>query len=194
MLRASAAIPDGGLVALFVGGRWSQKGLEVTIRALADARARLSTPLSLWVAGSGDATRYQRLADGLGVGGAIRFFGYVADTERLYQGADMFVLPSAYETFCMVAYEAASTGLPVVATPVNGVEDLLADGAAGLLVDPTVESVSAALVQLASDAPARRRMGSAARQRTRDLTWTATANRTVTLFERLLLDNSEAGR
>jgi glycosyltransferase involved in cell wall biosynthesis len=185
-VRASVAIPDGDVVALFVGGRWSQKGLEVTIRALADARGRRSTPISLWVAGSGDVARYQRLADGLGVGDAIHFFGYVTDTERLYQGADIFVLPSAYETFCMVAYEAASTGLPVVATPVNGVEDLLADGSAGLLVDATVESVSAALAQLASDALTRRGMGSAARQQVRDLTWTATANRTVALFEHLL--------
>jgi UDP-glucose:(heptosyl)LPS alpha-1,3-glucosyltransferase len=192
--RVDAGVADGDVVALFVGGRWSQKGLEITIRGLALAQASLSQPLWLWVAGSGDAQRYQAIADDLGVGDRVRFFGYVAAPERLYQAADIFVLPSAYETFCMVAYEAASSALPVVATAVNGVEDLLRGDQAGRLVDATAESVGNALTELAGDSDRRHQMGSTARRLVAELTWQSSVEQTVALYDELASEGSRRWR
>jgi glycosyltransferase involved in cell wall biosynthesis len=148
----------------------------------------------LWVAGSGDAQRYQAIADDLGVGDRVRFFGYVAAPERLYQAADIFVLPSAYETFCMVAYEAASSALPVVATAVNGVEDLLRGDQAGRLVDATAESVGNALTELAGDSDRRHQMGSTARRLVAELTWQSSVEQTVALYDELASEGSRRWR
>jgi UDP-glucose:(heptosyl)LPS alpha-1,3-glucosyltransferase len=184
--RLNAGVADGDVVALFIGGRWSQKGLEITIRGLALAQAGLSQPLRLWVAGSGDIRRYQAIANALGVGDRIHFFGYVADPERLYQAADIFVLPSAYETFCMVAYEAASSALPVVATAVNGVDDLLQGNQAGILIEATAESVGTALGTLAGDPDLRHQMGTAGRHVVAELTWQSSVEQTVATYEELV--------
>lgn len=185
-VRLELDVADAEVVALFVGGRWSQKGLEIAIRGLARAQHSGQEGLTLWVAGAGDSRHYQAIADSLQVGDRVHFLGYVEQTERLYQAADIFVLPSAYETFCMVAYEAASSGLPIVATAVNGVDDLLRDGTAGILVEPDEVAVSEALATLAADPALRERMGAAGRSLVRDLTWASTAQSTVQLYERLL--------
>jgi glycosyltransferase involved in cell wall biosynthesis len=194
-VRAELGVAPGDVVALFVGGRWADKGLLLVIKALAEARTRSSVPVRLWVAGPGDVNRYQAAADELGVGEFVTFLDFVPDVERLYQGADIFVLPSMYETFSMVAYEAASCGLPVVGTRVNGIDELLEDGTAGIMVEPTVDSVSYALSRLAVDASTRTRMGEAARARVQDNTWAAAADKTVELYEQLAgVTSGQAGR
>ena len=94
---------------LFVGGDWDRKGLGVAIEAVSLVRQR--TPIRLWVVGRGESGRFEQLAERLGVGDHVRFFGPRADTERFYQAADIFVLPTEYETFSLVAYEAAASSL-----------------------------------------------------------------------------------
>ncbi len=80
-------------------------------------RARADARVDLVVAGGGDETRYQELADALGVGDRLRWLGVTADVQLVYQLADAFVLPSSYETFSLVTFEAAASGLPMLATP-----------------------------------------------------------------------------
>ena len=86
--------------------------------------------------GAGDAARIEALAGRHGVAGRLRLLGRRADVERWYQAADLFVFPTAYEAFPLVGLEAAASALPLVATAVNGIEDLVQDGDAGLLVEP----------------------------------------------------------
>ena len=84
--------------------------------------------------------------------------------ERVYDAADTLVTPSSYETFSLVAFEAAASGLPIVATPINGVKELIEDGRNGLLVDRDPGEIAARLNQLAADPELRRRLGHAARE------------------------------
>jgi glycosyltransferase involved in cell wall biosynthesis len=108
----------------------------------------------------------------------------------------MFVLPTAYETFSLVAHEAAACALPVVATRVSGVEELIGDDQAGILVDRTPEAMGEALARLAADAALRQSMGSEGRRRTASLTWEQSAATVIGLYEALLperqLDHSRA--
>jgi glycosyltransferase involved in cell wall biosynthesis len=184
-VRDGAGVAPGEVVALFVGGRWSQKGLEVAIEGLARAAELTTTPLSLWIAGRGDVARYRSIAAGLGVGKQVRFHGYRSDLERLYQAADIFLLPSSYETFCMAAYEAASSGLPVIATNVNGIDDLLQDGTAGVLVDASPEAIASSLARLADDPALRTSMGAAGRRQTSHYNWDVAVDQTLALYDRL---------
>ncbi len=55
-------------------------------------------------------------------------------SQLVYELADAFVLPSSYETFSLVTFEAAASALPVLATPVNGVRELIEDGHNGFLI------------------------------------------------------------
>jgi UDP-glucose:(heptosyl)LPS alpha-1,3-glucosyltransferase len=192
-VRIDRGAGSDDVIALFVGGRWTQKGLELAIRGMGLARQAGADSLSLWVAGAGDPGRYLDIASRLHVREHVHFFGYVTDTERLYQAADMFVLPSAYETFCMVAYEAASTGLPVVATAVNGVSELIQDNKGGFVVDPSAQSVGDAMFALTRDTALRRRMGETARLRAAASTWPKAVGATVQLYEDLMNEQAVSG-
>jgi glycosyltransferase involved in cell wall biosynthesis len=95
----------------------------------------------------------------------------------LYAGADIFVLPSAGETYGTAFGEALAAGLPVVAWATGNVIQLVTDGADGMLIPPgDVDALSAALDQLASDDARRAQLAAGARSRGSALpTWTETA-------------------
>lgn len=89
------------------------------------------------------------------------------DFERIaeaYAGADIAVIPTIFsEGTSYACLEAMSSGLPVVATNVGGLNDLIIDGYNGLLVPPTTEALLRAVSRLVEDAGLRRRLGERAR-------------------------------
>jgi UDP-glucose:(heptosyl)LPS alpha-1,3-glucosyltransferase len=182
-LREAQGVGDD-VVCLFVGGDWDRKGLGLVISALAEVRNEHQ--IRLWVVGRGDVNRFLRLAEELHVADRISFFGPCRDTERFYQAADIFVLPTEYEAAPLVAYEASACGLPVVATCVNGITDLVVDGETGVLVTRTSDDIARALLVLAADPDLRRRMGEAARRRASAFTWDRSAASVVRVYEQLL--------
>jgi glycosyltransferase involved in cell wall biosynthesis len=156
--RSELGIPEQRLTAAFVGSEWERKGLDPVIRSLA-----LADAWDLVVAGSGDRGHYQALADSLGVGERVRWLGLVADVPLVYELADAFVMASSYETFSLVTFEAAASGLPILATPVNGVRELIEDERTGLLVTSDPSVIAERLRRLADDPALRSRLGDAAR-------------------------------
>jgi len=165
-LRARHGIAEGRLVAAFVGGEWKRKGLGPAIEALAQAGE-----WELAVAGDGDRDHYGELADSLGVGARVHWLGVMSDVHVVYGLADAFVLPSSYETFSLVTFEAAASGVAVVATPVNGVRELIVDGENGFLVDRDPAVIAARLRWLAADPAGRARLGAAARESALAYSW-----------------------
>jgi UDP-glucose:(heptosyl)LPS alpha-1,3-glucosyltransferase len=157
-LRASLQLGERQLVAAFVGSEWGRKGLAPAIEALASAPR-----WTLVVAGAGERARYQALAETLGVERRVRWLGVVADVAPVYQAADAFLLPSSYETFSLVTFEAAASGLPILAAPVNGVRELIEDGRNGFLIDRDPHGIATRLELLADDPRLRERLGREAR-------------------------------
>jgi UDP-glucose:(heptosyl)LPS alpha-1,3-glucosyltransferase len=157
--RESLRVGEQQLVLAFVGSEWERKGLEPAIRALA-----LAPQWTLAVAGGGDEPRYRELADQLEVGERVRWLGVTSDIQLVYAIADAFVLPSSYESFSLVTFEAAASGLPVLATPVSGVRELIDDGRNGFLITREPESIAERLTQLAEDPALRKRVAEAARE------------------------------
>lgn len=180
-LRNEMGISDAVTLVLFVGGDWERKGLAPLIEALPD----LDACVHLWVVGSGDTASYKTLAERCGVRGRVRFVGPRTDVERWYAAADVFCLPTEYETFSMVTYEAAASGLPIVATRVAGIEDLIVDGETGWFVDQSAESIAERLRDLNERPAAGRAMGLGASVRAQDYGWGVVADRTLDLYERL---------
>jgi glycosyltransferase involved in cell wall biosynthesis len=179
-LRARLGIGDDRLVAVFVGSEWERKGLEPLIRALA-----LTSGWHLVVAGGGDQSRYQALAKELGVGEAVHWLGVTPDVQLVYQLGDVFVLPSSYETFSLVTFEAAASGLPILATGVSGVRELVRDGRNGFLITREPQEIAGRLSQLASDDDLRARLGSAAREDALEFSWTSMVGAHQKLYTRI---------
>jgi glycosyltransferase involved in cell wall biosynthesis len=164
--RVELSLADERLVAAFVGSEWERKGLEPLIRALPE-----SGGWSLVVAGDGDRERYRDLVERLGMSERVRWLGVTSDVQLVYQLADAFVLPSAYETFSLVTFEAAASGLPILVTPVSGVRELIEDGRNGYLIDRDPQLIAARLRELASDRELRERLGAAAREAALGYSW-----------------------
>ncbi|HWD11457.1 MAG TPA: glycosyltransferase family 4 protein [Solirubrobacteraceae bacterium] len=165
-LRARLGIPGNRLVAVFVGSEWKRKGLAAAIEALASAPG-----WELVVAGAGDRASYGARAEALGVGEAVHWLGEVSDVEAVYEMADAMVLPSSYETFSLVTFEAAASGLAVLATPVNGVRELIEDARNGFLITQEPAVIAERLRQLSADPALRARLGEAARESALSFTW-----------------------
>jgi len=183
--RRAAGVGAQTCVALFVGGDWARKGLLLAVEGLAKARAE-GVDLVLWVVGAGDEQRFARSADELGVREAVTFFGRRGDPERFYQGADLFVLPSGYETFSLACFEAAACGLPLVIPKLSGAGELVGDDEGGILVERDAASVADAMSSLSSDPERRTRLGEEARRRAGRFTWEASTAAVAGLYGDLL--------
>jgi glycosyltransferase involved in cell wall biosynthesis len=165
-VRAKLGINDQVQLALFAGGDWERKGLRHAVDALASA-----PDWHLAVAGDGDCGELTARAQESGTECRLHFLGPVEQMAAVYAAADAFVLPTAYETFSLVTYEAAASGLPLLVTRVNGVEDLLQPGRNGWFVNPDAQDIARRLNELAADAIVAQRMAEEARKAAEDCSW-----------------------
>ena len=113
-------------------------------------RSRTCAACHLVVVGDGDAVEARRRAEAIGVADRLALVGETDQPERYYAAADVFVLPSAYESFSIAAYEAAASGLPVVATAVGAIPELVQAGG-GIQIEPNSADLATALERLAAD-------------------------------------------
>jgi glycosyltransferase involved in cell wall biosynthesis len=110
-----------------------------------------------------EAARAQ--VEDLGIADMVVFHGLTADVPRAMSAADIFVLPSLWEGIPMVIAEAMAAGLPIVASRVGGIPDMIADGTDGVLCEPNGASLAERIERLISDARLRASIGSAAREK-----------------------------
>ncbi len=153
---------------LFVGRLAAVKGLLVLLDALAAARTT-RPDLRLTLVGDGpDRPMLEARVRAMGLDAAVTFAGYKAQDEvaAALQAADALVLPSFAEGVPVVLMEAMAAELPVVATQVGGVGELVTDGETGLLVPPgDCAALANALLRVMTDEALRQRMGKAGRAR-----------------------------
>jgi glycosyltransferase involved in cell wall biosynthesis len=183
-LRAGWGVGDGELIALFVGGDWERKGLRSAVEAVGRARG-----WHLVVVGPGDVERYARLAAEAGAGGRVHFAGRIAETGPHYRAADAFLLPTKYETFSLVTFEAAASGMPLLVSRVSGVEDILVERQNGWFIEGDAEAIAQRLEELAEDESLRRAMGENARAASARFDW----DRVVGAYAELYADLAAAG-
>jgi L-malate glycosyltransferase len=131
------------------------------------ARVRERMPAVLVLVGDGpERPRVEAEARLLGLAADVAFAGAVRNLPPLLRACDLFLLPSAHESFGLAALEAMSCGLPVVGSRTGGLPEVVEDGEAGLLASPgDVEAMAAAALRILSDEPLRARLSRAARAR-----------------------------
>ena len=108
---------------------------------------------SLHVVGIGPLeAELKRLADRLGIAGHVRFHGVRRDILRFLEALDILVVPSILEPFGIVCLEAMAAGVPVVASRVDGIQEIIEDGKTGILVPPgDVPVLAKAILRLLED-------------------------------------------
>jgi len=166
-LRDSLGLGDEPLV-LYVGRLASGKGVELLLAAA----ERLPAAHVAFVGpddGHGTAALVDRASASGAAAGRIHRLGPSERPLELYAEADVFVLPSAGESFGMVAAEAAAAGTPVVVTDRCGVAEPLADAA--LVVPYDGDAITAAIERLLADPELRARVGAAGRAAAARLSW-----------------------
>ena len=167
--RSVEAAPAGsGIRLAFVARLDHVKGVGELLEALAMLADDLPG-VHLDLAGDGPGRKgYEKLAAQLGISDRVTFHGYINQTgvAELLATADAYVLPSYAEGVPVGLMEAQASGLPVIATQVGGVSELVIDDETGFVCRPGDRAQLAdRITRLASDPELRRRMGAAGRKR-----------------------------
>lgn len=166
-LRSEFGFGRDDVVFVCVARFAAQKAHDVLLQALARARQRTPGVRLLLVGGDpfGDGReRTEALARELGLleDGACVFAGIRRDVPRILGASDVFVMASLWEGLGLVFLEAMAASLPVVATHVSAVPEVVDDGVTGRLVPPSdADAMADALVELASDEELRARLAAA---------------------------------
>jgi glycosyltransferase involved in cell wall biosynthesis len=163
--RRSLGIRAGEFIVAFAAlGHFERKGLPLVLDALTHVR---HPSLKLLVVGGEPelVSAYRSRAESMQLQDTVRFTGMQRDVAPYFWSADAFLLASSYETFSLVVFQAAAASLPVIATRVSGVSELIEHGRNGLLVERTRDGIAAGLEQFLDMSPeGRRQMGESARQ------------------------------
>jgi glycosyltransferase involved in cell wall biosynthesis len=167
-LAVEPAEESGEGYLLFVGRLRIRKGVEVLLEALRELRRRMPRAV-LRIAGDGEhRERLECRTAELGLEEAVSFLGTcgAARVRALLRGAAALVVPSIYEGMPLVVLEAMEAGVPVVASRVSGIPEVVVDGETGWLVPPEdPEVLAGALAEVLEDPAAARRRGEAGRRR-----------------------------
>ncbi|HEY3327607.1 MAG TPA: glycosyltransferase [Novimethylophilus sp.] len=154
-------------VLLFLGRVAHEKNIGFLLKVAHRIRRVIPDVLVL-VAGEGPARPgLEREAGELGLGGNVRFIGYLdrhAELNDCYSAADIFIFSSRTETQGLVLLEAMAQGVPVVSIAEMGTRDVLKEGAGAWIAEEDVEDFSDKAIRLLQDDEARARLGEAGRQ------------------------------
>lgn len=122
-----------------------------------------------------------------GIEDRVRFVGQVENLEEFYAGLDLFIMPSRAEGLGLAALQAMAHGLPVVASRVGGLPEVVAEGESGWLIPPgSPRALADAVIAAASDRVRLARFGANGRERARQFSTDLMLDRTEALYQRLL--------
>ena len=186
--RRSLGLPDRNVV-LSVGRVEPLKGFDILLTAMASLDDRSDTSIVI-VGGDEESSpemeRLQTLSQTLGLEDSVIFTRAVSQ-ERLsmyYNAADVFVMPSYYESFGLVALEAMACGVPVIASRVSGPRSFVKSGVTGYLIERRCpEPFAQRLDVLLHNPMLRESMGRAARSHAETMGWDMVGRRTLDVYD-----------
>ena len=199
--RADLSLPASAPILLFVGRLQPSKGIDTLLRAAAQIR-RDQPDVCVLVVGGGlderdeqettELKRLQRLGAELGLRNVHYIKAQPQETlAQYYAAADVFVMPSHYESFGMVVLEAMACGTPVVGSAVGGLAYTIADGESGLLVPPgDWRAFAEAISRLLASPRLQDAMRQAGPERASSFAWHRIVEKNMRLYRRLILQHS----
>lgn len=163
---AGPNLPEDARILLAVSRLTAQKGLDVALHALAAVRRDHPTAVLVVLGEGPERESLAVLAAKLGIADAVHLPGRVGDVGGWYRRADVLVHPARWEGFGLALLEAMLAGLPVVASRVSSIPEIVVDGVTGLLVPPDDPQALAAAVDRTLREPGD--LGTAGRRRARE--------------------------
>ncbi len=165
-VRQQIVLKPDDVLFLTVGRLVYEKGHEFLVEAMSEV-AKSAPNATVGICGDGPLRgELVHQIERLGLQKKVNLLGLWENLHELLAAADVFVLPSRWEGLPMALLEAMMAGLPVIATRVEGVDEVVEDGVHGLLVPTEApDALAKAILQLCRDPEMRRRMGAAARKR-----------------------------
>ncbi len=162
-VRRDCGVPEQAFVGGMIARLTEQKGHRFLFDAMAVAPA-LAAMHAIVIGGGDLQSALVRQVEDLGLSGRVHFLGPRRDLGDLLGAMDVFVMPSLWEGLPLSLVLAMGAGLPVVATAVAGIPEVVDAGRTGLLVAPgDAAALGAALTTIATDVAARERLGRDAR-------------------------------
>lgn len=167
-VRKALNIPKDSIAILSLGHLGEIKGHDDSIEALSLV-AKQSLDINLYIGGDGTKTDYQRLQSLIaekGLSSRVKLLGQLTNVVDWLHACDIFLQPSIEEGFGLVFAEAGAAGLPVLATNVGGIPDIVVDGETGILVEPREpQKLAQAIESIFCDKEHRELMGKRGRER-----------------------------
>ncbi len=161
-------VPDGEELLLFVGRLRIRKGVDILLEACKLIRKE-SIDHTLIIAGDGEHRRaLETRVRLLGIGSGVVFLGRCTASQVAYllDRARALVVPSFYEGMPLVILEAMEAGLPVIASRISGIPEIVEDGVTGWLTEPgSIEDLATVLAEVLSNSGEAQRRGKKGRQR-----------------------------
>jgi glycosyltransferase involved in cell wall biosynthesis len=170
-IRAELNLDPAAIVIGSIGMLDNNKGHACLLRAFHDLTQRCAETVHLIMVGDGpEKARLKQLAHELGLEMSVHFVGYRRDMPAILKGTDIVVVPSIeYESFSLAAVEAMAMQVPVVASRLGGLAEVVEEGKTGLFFSPGDHAqLFVALRALIADSTLRAKMGQAGRQRVRE--------------------------
>jgi glycosyltransferase involved in cell wall biosynthesis len=186
-IRAELGLDSSDLVIVMLSVLRRKKGHAIAVEAVRALHERFPQ-LKLVIAGEG-ADRPEIEASAASLGSAAVMAGHRDDVMAVLDAADVLVHPSMVDAFPTALLEAMAAGLPVVATAVGGIPEIVEDGATGFLIDapPRPDRLAEVLAPLLERAELRRELGTAGRKRfEQQFTAERWAQRTRSIYEAAL--------
>lgn len=178
---------DGPPRLLFVGKLEEIKGPDLLLTAMR-LLAEEGQVIDLSIVGTGSLESKLRDWAGNLRQHQTTFYGFRhgEELEKLYEWADLVVIPSRYDSFPLVALEAMAWGKAIIATAVGGIPEILDDPRNALLVDPDSRSLATGIRQLIEDTDLRIAMARANAEDAHRYSWSSVARRYLSLYEELV--------
>jgi len=185
--RARLGLDPDAFIVVGLGRLVPIKGFDLLARALPAVVAQIPSARVLLVGDGAERAHLGAIAASMGVAERLQMTGETTDVASYLAAADVVAVPSRNEGMGRVIVEAMALGLPVVATAVGGIPDVVTDGECGRLVEPEyVDALAAALVDLGRDPALRRKLGEAAVRRAEAFSTAVASEKLVAVYATLV--------
>ena len=189
--REKLGLPRNNKIMLFLSALSSQKGPDILLKAMPKILKEVLNAKLIFAGEGRMREELEKRANRLGIEKYIQFVGFVEENLKplYYTAADIFCLPSttSHESFGIVNLEAMACSVPIVASKIGGVPDVIKDGKNGLLVPPNdSKTLADAILYLLENDDVREKMGKSGRKEVEDYSWEKIAEETEKVYKMVI--------